>query len=576
MAGGANATPSAISFCAERRAGTRTCIATVVLSTIQIPAASHPDRMRAAIRRARQLLAEGKLDAAVDANRAVLDRNPGACTCWSNLGVALFRLGRKDEALDVLQHGAGVCPESVDLAYNLGLALLGVERFDQAVDHCRTGLQRCPDNAKLYHLLGRALAKLRQPDAAATAWRRAVSLAPTIPHYRQDLAAALRGLARYAEGERELRVALSQAPDSPDVLAALAQNLISLGLLDSGLEYCNKALAIAPDHVNARMARARANFLAGRYAAAWSDYRWRRHRETWSGMKVAGRGWEGQDIAGQSILLYGEQGLGDVIQFARYAPLLAQRGSQVVLYCPVRLTGLLQRLPGVARVIPGDRPHPRTDWVCSLLDVPGIWEADLDSIPASPYLAARPRARPLLPPTRKRRIGIVWAGNSAQQDDRQRSCRVDDFAPLLELPGTEFISFQVGPRARELRTSGWLGLINQAGQQVVPFDATADALLEVDLVITVDTAMAHLAGALGRPVWTLLAFAPDWRWMLDRADTPWYPTMRLFRQPKPNDWAGVFREVRRELAADASGPAGRHARPTARRSDARSPSSVAR
>ncbi len=356
----------------------------------------------------------------------------------------------------MLQHGADICPESFDLVYNLGLALLRLERFDQAVDHCRTGLQRHPDNAKLYHLLGTALSKLRQTDAAAVAWRRAVSLAPTMSAYRQSVAKALQVLGRYAEGERELRVASSQDPNSPDVLAALAQNLISQGLLESGLEYCNAALAIAPDHVNARIARARANFLAGRYAAAWPDYRWRRRRETWSGMKVAGRSWEGQDIAGQSILLYGEQGLGDIIQFARYAPLVAQRGAQVVLFCPVPLTGLLQRLPDVAEVIPGDRPHPRTDWVCSLLDVPGVWEVDLDSIPASPYLPVRPRSRPLLSPTKKRRVGIVWAGNSAQADDRQRSCRVDHFAPLLELPGTEFISLQVGPSAKEVRTSGLL------------------------------------------------------------------------------------------------------------------------
>ncbi len=503
--------------------------------------------MRAAIRRARQLLAEGKLDAAVDANRAILERNPGACTCWSNLGVALFRLGRKDEALSVLQHGVGVCPESVDLAYNLGLALLELERFDQAIDHCRTGLQRVPDNAKLYHLLGTAFSRLRHPEAAAAAWQRAVSLAPTMSTYRQSLARALQVLGRYAEGERELRVASSQNPNSPDVLAALAQNLISQGLLEAGLDYCNAALAIAPDHVNARIARARANFLAGRYAAAWPDYRWRRYRDTWSGMKVVGRSWEGQDLAGRSILLYSEQGLGDVIQFARYAPLLAQSGAQVVLYCPGRLTGLLRRLPDVARVIPGDRPHPRTDWVCSLLDVPRIWEGHLDSIPASPYLPARPRLRPLLSSTGRHRIGIVWAGNPDQADDRQRSCHVDHFAPLLDMPGTEFTSFQVGPRAKELRTSGWLGLINEAGQQVAPFEVTADALLEVDLVITVDTAMAHLAGALGRPVWTLLPFAPDWRWMLDRVDTPWYPTMRLFRQPTPGDWAGVFHDVRHAL-----------------------------
>ena len=265
---------------------------------------------------------------------------------------------------------------------------------------------------------------------------------------------------------------------------------------------------------------------------------------------VTDRVWRGQDLEGQSILLYREQGLGDAIQFARYAPLLARRGAEVLLSSPPVLVGLLRRLPAVAGVVSSDEPCPRTDWACSLLDVPGILKTDLESIPGDcPYLPARPRPRPLLPPTTQFRIGIVWAGSPRHERDRERSCRLDEFAPLFELPGTEFVSFQVGPRARDLRESCWRALVREAPEEVAPFEATADALAEVDLVITVDTAMAHLAGALGRPVWTLLAFAPDWRWMLGRADTPWYPTMRLFRQPAPNDWAGVFREVRRELTA---------------------------
>ena len=352
------------------------------------------------------------------------------------------------------------------------------------------------------------------------------------------------------EDERQLRDGLAQHGDSPGRLAALGQCLIDQGRLEPGLESCEAALALDPDHLNARFGRARANFLAGRYAAAWPDYRRRRLHAAWRGMRVTGRAWEGQDLDGQSLLLHGEQGLGDVIQFARYAPLLAQRGARVVLYCPPRLAGLLRRLPAVAEVVPGDRPCPPADWICSLLDAPAVLGADPGAPPdACPYLPLHTRPRPLLPPARQFRIGIVWAGNPANGQDRQRSCGLEAFAPLLELPGVEWVSFQVGPGAEELRASGWRRLIREAGDAVTPFEAAADALAEVDLVITVDTAMAHLAGALGRPVWTLLAFAPDWRWRLGRVDTPWYPTMRLFRQPAPNDWAGVFREVRRALAA---------------------------
>ena len=260
--------------------------------------------------------------------------------------------------------------------------------------------------------------------------------------------------------------------------------------------------------------------------------------------------WKGEDLAGRSILLYGEQGHGDTIQFARYAPLLARRGAEVVLYVSPRLVPLLRRLPGVAGVVADDRPQPRTDRACSLVDVPGVWGTDVDTVPGDcPYLPARRRQPPLLPPARQLRIGIVWAGSPTNDLDRQRSCRLDHFAPLVELPGTEWVSFQVGPRAAELRASGWHGLIRELPQAAVPFDATADALLEVDLVITVDTVLAHLAGAVGRPVWTLLSTASDWRWILGRTDTPWYPTMRLFRELALDDWASVFAEVRGALAA---------------------------
>ena len=238
-----------------------------------------------------------------------------------------------------------------------------------------------------------------------------------------------------------------------------------------------------------------------------------------------------------------------MIQNARYAPLVAESGARVIVACRPPLVGLLRRIRGIDKVLPDDQPPPPTDWHCSLLDVPAVWGHDVDSIPAPcPYLPPRVRQTPVLPPAQQFRVGIVWAGNPTQKQNRRRSCRLEDFAPLFELPGTEFVSFQVGPPIRELR-EGWRGLVNDPGDALATLEATADALMEVDLVITVDTMLAHLAGALGRPVWTLLAFAPDWRWMLDRADTPWYPTMRLFRQPAPNDWAGVFREVRGELEA---------------------------
>ena len=499
----------------------------------------------------------GRLDAAVAAYRTILERDPHACDCWCNLGAALRTLGRKDEGLDALRQGVRVCPQHVALNTNLGNALEDADDREGALEHhgraitrYQVALQRRPDNAELYNALGWSLWKLQRLEAAAAAHQRAIAVEPAAPAYRLEAGRVLRALGRYAENEQQLRAA---APRNADVLAALGHALIDQGRLDAGLEHGRAALRLAPDHANARFVRARANFLIGRYAAAWPDYSYRRRIASWHPPPgLTGRAWEGQDLDGQSILLYGEQGLGDVIQFARYAPLIGQRGAEVLLRCPSSLVDLLRRLPAVADVVPDDRSCPRTDWACSLLDVPGVWGADLDSIPGDcPYLPARPRPRPLLPRARQFRVGIVWAGKPTNELNHVRSCRLDDFAPLFELPGTEFVSFQVGPRARELR-KGWRGLVSEAGDEVIPFEMTADALAEVDLVITVDTAMAHLAGAVGRPVWTLLSFGHDWRWMLGRADTPWYPTMRLFRQPAPNDWARVFRAVRRELATQVA------------------------
>ena len=535
------------------------------------------------VRRAIRLHTAGELDAAVEAYRDILKRYPNAAVCWSNLGIALRKLGRRDKGLQVLQEGEHRCPGFVELRYNLGnalteagdhegaweryravlsrdahhlkaaigggKALMLLERYEEAVDHYRSALDRHPDNAVLYNALGWTLANLRRVEAAAAAYRRAIAIDPTPAHYHVNLHSALSALGRYAEDERQLRDAAARSANSPRVLAALGQALISQGRLDAGLHHCGAALAVDENHLPARLGRARANFLAGRYAAAWPDYRWRRRHKTWRAPAVRGRAWEGQDLQGQSILLHGEQGLGDVIQFVRYAPLIARRGANVVLYSPPRLARLLQRLPDVSEVVPTDRPCPRTDWVCSLIDIAAVLQIDPHATPAGcPYLHTNTLARPLLPSTRDFRVGIVWAGNPNNEHDRHRSCRLADFAALVDLPGTEFVSFQVGPRAAELQKSGWRGLIRDAGRKLAPFETTADVLAEVDLVITVDTAMAHLAGALGRRVWTLLAFAPDWRWQLHRIDTPWYPTMRLFRQPAPNDWAGAFREVRRELA----------------------------
>ena len=429
-------------------------------------------------------------------------------------------------------------------------------RYADAAEICRAGLERRGPDAALYRWLGKSLAKLGRRGPAAAALMRAVALRPAKITYRTELYwYGLEPLDRFAEGAATLRAAARELAPTPAVLTALASALISLGRLDEGVGCCDAALAAEPGRLDARGIRSRGNFLRGRYRAAWPDYL---HLQTRRRLRrppeLHGRLWKGEDLRGRSILLRGEQGLGDTIQFGRYAAVLAARGAEVVVHCQEPLAGLLGRLKGASRVVPLNEPQPSTDWVCPMLNVPGVLETGIDTIPDEcPYLTPRPAARRILPPTGEFRIAVAWTGNPRHSKNRRRSCRLDDFGVLAEIPGTEFVSFQPGSGAEELRASEWRGLIRDASGQTPTMEAAADALMEVDLVITVDTMIAHLAGALGRPVWTLLASAPDWRWILDRRDTPWYPSMTLFRQRRPGDWAGVFRDVRKALQATMSG-----------------------
>ena len=370
--------------------------------------------VRLAVQRAIQFHSDGRLAAAVDAYRAILKQHPETCACWSNLGMALRTLGRKDEGLEALREGVGVCPQVPELNYNLGNALkdagdhegaleryraawtlepgnleaaracgtmlMRLERFDEVVEHYGAALGRHPDDSKLCAGLGLALSRLRRP-AAAAALRRAVALDPALSDLRRHLHDVLRWLGDDEEDEEQLRAGLAREAGSSLLLAALGQSLIGQGRLDEGLACCRAVLKVDPNHQEARLARGRANFLAGRYAIAWPD----RYRQV-KGLDrrpkgTSGNEWQGQDLAGQSILLYGEQGLGDVIQYARYAPLVAEGGARVVVACKPRLVDLLRRIPGIDKVVPNDQPPP-TDWHCSLLDVPAVWGHDVDSISA--------------------------------------------------------------------------------------------------------------------------------------------------------------------------------------------------
>jgi hypothetical protein len=385
-------------------------------------------------------------------------------------------------------------------------------------------------------------------------------LAPKKPetHYLQGLLSAKQQ--RLDEAETSYRRSLELRPGHADTLLNLGNTLLDLGRVEEAATTVQELVRLQPEHPDAHKNLGIFLLRVGRWQQGWPEYEWR-----WRCKEQAPRPfrqplWDGSPLAGGTILLHAEQGLGDTIQFIRYAPLVKQRGGRVVVECQPALLPLLARCPGIDQLVASGKPLPVFDVHAPLLNLPGIFRTTPATVPASvPYLFADDalvqRWRDELRSVPGFRVGIVWQGSRKHKEDRRRSVRLERFAPLAAIPGVRLISLQKGPGSEQLADQGGrfeiLDLAGRLDERSGPFMDTAAVLKCLDLVITVDTAGAHLAGALGVPVWVALAFAADWRWLLDRDDSPWYPTMRLFRQKQPGDWDGVFQRMAQELAKAA-------------------------
>ncbi len=336
------------------------------------------------------------------------------------------------------------------------------------------------------------------------------------------------------------------SPNSVDTFYNRGNVLKELNRPDDALASYGKAIALQPDHAEAHWNESLLRLLSGDFARGWSKYEWR-----WRSRALAFRHrnflqplWLGADpIQGKTILLHGEQGLGDTIQFCRYAPLVAARGAQVILEVDESLRELVTGLAGVSRCVAKGDSLPEFDLHCPLLSLPLAFGTRLETIPATtPYLRAPARAvaswEARLAETNRPRIGMVWSGDARHKEDRNRSIGLRTLLPLLGVPAT-FVSLQRDVRAVDAQLLHERDDMLHFGGDLRSFSDTAALISHLDLVITVDTSVAHLAGALHRPVWILLPFIPDWRWLLDREDSPWYPTARLFRQAASREWQGA-------------------------------------
>jgi len=508
--------------------------------------------------RAEALLALGRVDEAGDVAAAALRRWPDDPALIGAAARIERRAGRLEAAVRLAGRRVGLTPDDADAHRQLALALQAAaapgttDHGDAALAAWRRAAALAPRSGLAQSELGAALGEAGDWPAALALHRRASRLEPASAIVWCNLGAALAALDDDVGATRAWETALAVDPASPEALTNLAAARRDAGDLAGALALLDRAVALRPDFALARWNRGLARLRAGDFAGGFADYeaRWQVRTFTSPRPRHAAAEWAGERLSG-ILLVETEQGLGDTIQFARFLPLAAARAERLV----VRASPTLVRLLADPRwsVIPRDATAPPFDAWVPIMSLARVLGISLATLPAAvPYLALPEPAVADAPGLR--RVGLVWAGNPRHSRDRRRSISLAELAVLFDLPGIAWHALQLGPAAAELARHA--GRVTDHAGSLADMAETAGIVAGLDLVISVDTAVAHLAGALGRPVWTLLPFAADWRWLDGRDDSPWYPTMRLFRQTRPGDWAGVVGRVAHALA-ESEGTGGR-------------------
>jgi tetratricopeptide (TPR) repeat protein len=540
-----------------------------------------------------------RLDEAVASYDKAIALNPGYAEAFNNRGVALKQLRRFGEALASYDKAIALKPDHAEAFYNRGVVLQELKQLDEALASYDKAIALKPDHAKAFNNRGVTLKKLRRLDEALASYEKALALKADYAEAFSNRGNALKELKRLDEALASFDKAIALKPDCAGAFYNRGNVLQELTRLDEALVSFDKALTFKPDYADAfnnrgvalsilgRPAEAEASFrgalhlrpdfadahnnlayallLTGRFEEGWTEHEWRWRAKHMSGglRNFSAPLWNGEAIGDRVILLHAEQGLGDTLQFCRYVPLIAS-AARIVLEVQAPLVRLLSQLPGVMAIVARGDSLPTFDVHCPLLSLPRVIGTTLDTIPAStPYLAADPA---LAADWRKRLagldgllVGLVWAGGrrlgfpDLVAADRRRSIALDTMEPLRDISGVSFISLQKDGPADQAANPPRGMVLHDFTANLHDFADTAALVDGLDLVISVDTSVAHLAGALGKPVWLLNRFDTCWRWLLNRDDSPWYATLRQFRQPSPGDWNSVICGVRDALQRLATG-----------------------
>jgi tetratricopeptide (TPR) repeat protein len=496
--------------------------------------------------------AAGRADAAEALYRGVLAHDPAQPDALHLLGMLINAKGRPAEGAELVERAIEAKPHVAAFHNNLGTIYAMQGRAGEAEDAFRRAIERDAGYAEAHRNLGLSLRGQSRVTEASEALTAATCIRPDYGEAWANLAAVLRDLGRMSDGaDAERKALLLQGGPLPAYLA-LGMTLREQRRLEEAADVLRQGVRRSPDDALLHFNLALILLEAGHYRAGFTEYEWRWRLPEFQARRVDfGRpGWDGSDLQGRTILLHAEQGLGTNVQFVRYAPLVAARGGKVVMLCPPGLAPLFRTVEGVTAVVDGGQPPPPFDMHAPMASLPRLLGTTFESIPSRvPYVAAEParvaawrkRLAADGPVAAGMKVGLVWAGN--QKPDPARTCPLSAFAPLAGVAGVQFYSLQKGDAAAEARRRpDGLALLDLS-DALHDFADTAAAIANMDLIISVDTSVAHVAGALGKPVWTLLPYLADWRWGVDRADSPWYPTMRLFRQLKLGEWSDVMERV---------------------------------
>jgi tetratricopeptide (TPR) repeat protein len=502
---------------------------------------------------------EGRLMEAAAVCRQILQARPDLPEAEHLLGVIAHQNGKLSEAIEHVQRATKLAPQVALFHANLGEMYRLAGRPKLAVEEARRAIAIEPNMPAALSNLGVALYELKDYEEAAGAQRKAIAANPNFAEAHSNLGNALHALKRFDEAVAAYRRAIALNPNYADAWANLGTTLHHSGSFDEGISALRRAIALAPHHANAHSGLGILLLMRGELGEGWDEYEWRLRSTERKGPRFPEIPWQGESLAGKHIYVQAEQGFGDSLQFARYIPLLTARAGSVTLRVHQQLVTLLREsLPGIT--VLGDRGDP-APYQCDavLLSLPRLLKTRLETIPAQmPCLRAPAEAAQRwtakLSTMSGLKVGLVWAGNPEHVNNHRRSLDLKLLAPLFAVPGTSFASLQVGPRSADLKKlKGSSIKIDDPSGAFSDFVESGAAVSALDLVITVDTSMAHLAAGLGKPVWVLLPWVTDWRWMLNRDDNPWYPTMRLFRQSRGENWDDVIARMKKELKAVAQG-----------------------